>query len=88
MIHSLSGGILKDKKIFDFAKVEIIDDYYSGTYWYISKIKNLKEGDMVLVPFKDVLKLKAKVLKIDKNVREDCSPINPKHAKEILCLYK
>lgn len=88
MIHSLSGGILKEKKIFDFAKVEIIDDYYSGIYWYISKIKNLKEGDLVLVPFKDILKLKAKVLKIDKNVSEDASPVRIKNLKEILSIYK
>lgn len=88
MIHSLSGGIIKDKKIFDLAKVEIIDDYYSGIYWYISKIKNLKEGDFVLVPFKDILKLKAKVLKIDKNVSEDVSPVKIKNLKEILGPYK
>ena len=47
MIHSLSGGMLKEKRTFDFAKVEILDDYYSGIFWYVSNIKNLKENDVV-----------------------------------------
>lgn len=84
MIHSLAGGVLKDKKVFDFAKVEILDDYYSGVFWYISKIKSLKENDIVLVPFKNGdLLLKAKVLRVDKNVREDCAPVSVKRALEI-----
>ena len=89
MIHSLAGGVLKDKKTYDFAKVEILDDYYSGIFWYISKIKNLKENDIVLVPFKNGdIKLRAKVLRVDKNVSEDCSPIPIKRAKEVLSLIK
>lgn len=89
MIHSLAGGVLKDKKTYNFAKVELLDDYYSGVFWYISTIKNLKENDFVLVPFKNGdIKLKAKVLRVDKNVSEDCSPISVKRAQEILSLIK
>ncbi len=89
MIHSLSGGIMKDKKVLDFAKVEILDDYYSGTFWYISNIKNLKENDIVLVPFKNGdITLKAKVLRVDKNVKEDSAPIPVKRIGTILSKTK
>ena len=89
MIHSLSGGIMKDKKTFDFAKVELLDEYYSGIFWYISDIKDLKENNIVLVPFiNNDIKLKAKVLRVDKNVKEDCSPIPIKKAKKIISIAK
>lgn len=84
MIHSLSGGILSENKPLDFVKVEIQDDYFSGIFWYITEIKNLKVGDFVLVPFgkQDVL-VKAKILRIDKNVSPLSSPVPTKHAKHI-----
>ena len=89
MIHSLSGGIMKDKKVFDYVKVELQDDYYSGTFWYISNIKGLKEGDLVLVPFKNGdLSLKAKVLRVDKNVKEENFPIKTKKLGQIISKTK
>ena len=89
MIHSLSGGIMKDKKVFDYVKVELQDDYYSGTFWYISNIKGLKEGDLVLVPFKNGdLSLKAKVLRVDKNVKEENFPIKTKKMGQIISKTK
>lgn len=80
MIHSLAGGVIREKKCFDFAKVKL----ESGDIcWYISNIFGLKEKDKVLVPFgKD--KVKGEVLRIDKNVNEQMSPIPVKRAKEIL----
>ena len=85
MIHSLSGGVMKEKQVFDFAKVEILDDYYSGVFWYVSTIKGLKENDIVLVPFKDgSITLKAKVLRVDKNVKEQNFPIPIKKLKNII----
>ncbi len=89
MIHSLSGGIMKDKKVFDYVKVELQDDYYSGTFWYISNIKGLKEGDLVFVPFKNGdLSLKAKVLRVDKNVKEENFPIKTKKLGQIISKTK
>ena len=89
MIHSLSGGIMKDKKVFDYVKVELQDDYYSGTFWYISNIKGLKEGDLVLVPFKNGdLSLKAKVLRVDKNVKEENFPNKTKKMGQIISKTK
>jgi hypothetical protein len=86
MIHSLAGGELRTTETHDFAKVEILEGICAGDiFWYISNIKNLKVGDMVLVPLgKNNLPAKAKVLRIDKNVSSQTSPIPPKHAKEIL----
>ena len=82
MIHSLAGGIVSEVKVADFAKVEIDGE---GKFWYISKIADLKEGDFVLVPFgKNLAETKAKVLRIDKNVSSQASPIPFGRAKVIL----
>ena len=89
MIHSLAGGVLKEKKVLDLAKVEILDDYYSGVFWYVSNIKNLKENDIVLVPFKNGdITLKAKVLRVDKKVKEDAAPIPVKRLQTIISKAK
>lgn len=48
MIHSLAGGVIREKKYFDFAKVKLET---GEIYWYISTIKTLKPGDMVVVPY-------------------------------------
>ena len=83
MIHSLSGGVLNENKSFDFAKVQFLT---GEIFWYITNIDNLKVDDMVLVPFgKTNRQLKAKVLRIDKNVSASCSPVPIKIAKEIIC---
>ena len=82
MIHSLSGGVMSDVQHVDFAKVEIEGE---GVFWYISKIDGLKEGDKVIVPFgRDGEKVTGKVLRIDKNVSSQVSPIPFKHAKYII----
>ena len=85
MIHSLAGGVLSDNKKLDFAKVEILSDYYSGTFWYITEIPNLKVGDVVVVPFGErEIFVEGKVLKIDKNISSQTAPIPIKRAKKIL----
>ena len=85
MIHSLAGGILSDNKKLDFAKVEILSDYYSGTFWYITEIPKLKVGDIVVVPFgKNEILVEGKVLKIDKNISSQTPPVPLKTAKKIL----
>lgn len=82
MIHSLFGGVMSDVQHVDFAKVEIEGE---GVFWYISKIEGLREGDKVIVPFgRDGEKVTGKVLRIDKNVSSQVSPIPCKHAKYII----
>lgn len=47
MIHSLSGGVISKNEISPFAKVEV-----EGTpRWYLSPTFQIKEGDLVRVPF-------------------------------------
>lgn len=86
MIHSLSGGVIREKKYFDFAKVR----FETGeVYWYISTFENLKAGDRVLVPVgRENEPTPAYVLRIDKHVSEQVSPIPAKRAKKILQILK
>ena len=85
MIHSLAGGSIKKTKVNDFAKVELLEGTSKGgIFWYITKISDLKEGDNILVPFGKLNALtKAKVLRIDKAVSSQASPIPVHQAKEI-----
>lgn len=80
MIHSLAGGVIREKKYFDFAKVKLET---GEIYWYISAIKTLKPGDMVVVPYGNG-EVKAFVIRIDKHISEQVSPIPVKRAKAIL----
>ena len=80
MIHSLAGGVIREKKYFDFAKVKLET---GEIYWYISTIKTLKPGDMVVVPYGNV-EVKAFVIRIDKHISEQVFLIPVKRAKTIL----
>ena len=81
MIHSMSGGVIREAKIYDFAKVEIEDE---GVFWYILENVRLKEGDFVVVPFGIDNKLvKGKILRIDKNVSAQNAPFPIKRIKRI-----
>ena len=84
MIHSLSGGVLSENNIVDIAKVQ----FETGEiYWYICNIENIKVGQIVLVPFgKSDKPTKAKILRIDKNVSSQTSPVPFSRMKEIICV--
>ena len=83
MIHSCAGGVVKDKKYFDFAKVEILST--GEVKWYICNLPLVVAGDIVIVPYgKDNVREKAKVIRIDRGVSEQVSPVPARHAKEIL----
>ena len=84
MIHSLAGGNIGNEQYFNFAFVEILEGENKGIKaWYISKIWGLKADDVVLVPHtnKDV---RAKVIRVDKNVSSFVSPVPIKKAKTII----
>ncbi len=86
MIHSLSGGVVRDKKYYDFAKVKIET---GEIFWFISKFKELKVGDFVVVPIgKSENLVKGEVLRIDKNISEQVAPIPVKRMKEIVEIIK
>lgn len=86
MIHSLSGGELKLHKSYDFAKVEIKEGFEKGKpYWFICPFKDVCQNDLVLVPLgQENAPTKALVLRIDKNISEQTSPLPIKHMKKIL----
>ena len=83
MIHSLAGGNLGNEQYLDFALVEIVDGKNVGKFWYKTKLRGLNIGDIVLVEFGRE-KVKAKVVRVDKNVSSFASPIPIKKAKEII----
>ena len=81
MIHSLSGGVLKEEEICDFAKVQTEE----GNFWYKSEIIGLKEGDQVKVPFGVNDKIvQGIVLSVVRNVTSKNSPVPFKRVKEII----
>ncbi len=88
MIHSMAGGELKFNQHFDFAKVEIIEGEDIGLiFWFISPFSNLQIGNKVLVPLgKNNKEVKAKVLRIDKNISEQSSPFPIKRMKTIISI--
>ena len=68
MIHSLSGGVIRDNFKYTFVKVEI-----DGTpYWYLSPTSAIEAGARVSVPFgKGDLPREGVVLKTD----AQCAPV-------------
>ncbi len=87
MIHSLAGGDIRELKVADFAKVEIIEKgpLCGAKYWYIFDLLGLEIGDRVFVPVgvKNV-KMLAKIERIDRFVNEQCAPVPFKRAKRII----
>jgi len=85
MIHSCAGGVEKDKKFYDFAKVEIVDT--AEVRWYVCTLPLVQVGDFVLVPYgKDNVEKKARVMRLDKHVSEQVSPLPIRQIKEIVGL--
>ena len=86
MIHSLAGGSLREKRVEDFALVEILDGVMKGgKFWYIVKDKTITAGDKVIVPLGRLDTMQqAKVLRIDENVVEGQTPVPFRSAKTIL----
>lgn len=83
MIHSCAGGVVREKRFFDFAKVQILDTGVIA--WYVCDLPLVAVGDVVIVPFgKDDARCKAKVLRLDRGVSEQTCPVPAKHAKAVL----
>lgn len=79
MIHSLSGGVIKENGKHTFVKVEI----EGRPYWYLSLFSTVREGDRVSVPFgKGELPREAVVLKVEE-AEEQCAPYPMNRIREI-----
>lgn len=74
MKHSMSGGEIREEKIIDVAKVQLISEM-DKIFWCISDIYDLKVGDNVLVPYGLIFSPhKAKIVEIEKNVNSKNFP--------------
>ena len=83
MIHSLAGGNIGNEIYSNFALVEVLEGEFKGSKaWYITKI-NLKQEDVVVVPYGSN-NVKAKIVRVDKNVSSFSSPIPIKKAKQVI----
>lgn len=86
MIHSLAGGSFKEKQLFDFAKVEIMEGVSTGVIlWYLLPDGDFKVGDNVIVPLGlNNVRTKGKILRIDRDRIEGSTPIPIKNSKKII----
>lgn len=89
MIHSLAGGSLQQLKVQDFVKVEILQGVnIGGIYWYLS-CGNENVGDTVIVPIgKYNERVRARVIRIDKNISAQVAPVPLKIAKRVIQVVK
>ena len=84
MIHSMAGGRLGAYKTADFAKVKITEGENTGAVaFYICSHLNLEEGDIALVPYASE-QVRAQILRVDKNVSSDRSPVPFSRAKKVI----
>lgn len=89
MIHSMAGGDIKNLKYADFIKVEITEGINAGSRFFYIALGGEQVGDTVLVPVGVSNTLtKAKVLRIDKNVNSQVSPVPIKRAKKVAKVVK
>lgn len=82
MIHSLSGGIIKDVESYTFVKVVFDGD--PTPRWYISDF-HVEEGDRVSAPTGKADMPKTGVaVKVENNVNGQVTPIPVRQAKKLI----
>lgn len=86
MIHSMSGGILKDPGSYTFVKIAFDDDPEKTPYWYVSDF-SVAAGDKVSAPRgRADMPARATVLRVEKNVSGQVTPVPLRSAKKLLNL--
>ena len=85
----MAGGRLQNVSYNDYAKVKILTGASANSiFWYLS-INGLKEGNIVKVSVgPNNIQEEAIVLRIDKNVSSQMSPVPYKRAKNIIKIIK
>lgn len=89
MIHSMAGGRLQNVSYNDYAKVKILTGANAGDiYWYLS-IAGVSAGNIVKIPVGITNQPEeGEVLRVDKNVSSQMSPVPFKRAKKIISIIK
>lgn len=89
MIHSLAGGNIKNLKVADFVKVEILEGPFKGDKYFYIALGTEKVDSTVIVPLgKNNTPTKAKVLRIDKNISNMVAPVPMNRAKQVIKICK
>ena len=84
MIHSLSGGFVRELEYADFVKVKITSGESAGQmFWYKTDILYIAAGDMVKVPLKGQV-VEGEVVKLERNVSNQTAPIPIKRAQSVI----
>ena len=78
MIHSLSGGVIRENGVHTFAKVEV----EGLPYWYLAREKT-EAGDKVLVPFGKRGEIKCGVVLRVEECSEQTAPCPMNRVREI-----
>lgn len=79
MIHSLSGGVIRDNYRYTFVKVEVD----GAPYWYLSPTSDIAVGAKVSVPFgKGDFPREGVVLKVEQ-ADGHCAPVPLNRIREI-----
>lgn len=86
MIHSMSGGVIKDPGAYTFVKIAFDDDPENTPHWYISDF-SVEAGDRVSAPRgRADMPARATVLRVEKNVSGQVTPVPLRLAKKLLNL--
>ena len=86
MIHSMSGGVIKDPGAYTFVKIAFDDDPENTPHWYISDFSD-EAGDRVSAPRgRADMPARATVLRVEKNVSGQVTPVPLRSAKKLLNL--
>lgn len=82
MIHSMSGGVIRDQGSYIFVKVALDGD--PAPRWYIAEF-DVEEGDRVSVPIgRAQTPAPATVLRVESNVSGQVTPVPLRSAKKII----
>ncbi len=79
MIHSLSGGVIKENGYYTFVKAEID----GAPYWFIAP-DGTEAGDKIIAPVgkREILR-EGIVLKAEHNVSQQCAPFPMNRMKKV-----
>ncbi len=81
MIHSMSGGIIKDVGSYTFVRVLVDGEEFPR--WYITDIFDIEENDRVEVPYGSSAAV-GSVVRVEYNVSGQVTPVPIKSAKKII----